>query len=307
MSNCPFYKNADTANAWDSEEFESCVSAALISVYETKIKRYKSRPKALVLSDDGLEKIRKNGIYIPAKTTTALIDPDSLKHYYPYTKRPASGTLAIPFLDANRENEKQYEGYITIMSFQTTKSMPSFLEQKTKGEVVVMDYIVPTNDGVVDGERIFFNIAKNGLIGNAQPKGDSYNPRIRQNRQHTSELYLNIALQCAAQKNSEWSILAAEGDAKVRIACGMEEVKSLLYARSLPMTATGRKRPILHLVNSHTRRIRNGTEVDITSFLRGIQTVEIGGTNFSVLPPLTIMQELTENSKKYADETIHAP
>lgn len=51
-----------------------------------------------------------------------------------------------------------------------------------------------------------------------------------------------------------WKIAADEGCGKASLGCTADEVKSLLYARQLPMTATGRKRPILHLVAAHRRR-----------------------------------------------------
>lgn len=78
-----------------------------------------------------------------------------------------------------------------------------------------------------------------------------------------------------------------------------EEIKSLLYARTLPMTATGRKRPVLHLVEAHKRRMRNGTDVDITSYLRGTQKIEMGGTLFTVKAPVVKKPELSENSMRY--------
>lgn len=87
-----------------------------------------------------------------------------------------------------------------------------------------------------------------------------------------------------------------------------EEVKSLLYARSLPMSATGRKRPILHLVEAHKRRMRSGIDVDIASFLRGQQTVEIGGTAFKVNPPARLQAEVSKPSRAryFPATTAHA-
>jgi len=56
------------------------------------------------------------------------------------------------------------------------------------------------------------------------------------------------------------------GEAKAHLGCMREEIKSLLYARDLPMTSTGRKKPILHLVAAHKRRIKEGTDIDIVPF-----------------------------------------
>ena len=78
-----------------------------------------------------------------------------------------------------------------------------------------------------------------------------------------------------------------------------EEIKSLLYARSLPMTDTGRKRPILHLVEAHTRRLRNGTDINIDTFLRGTQIIDMYGTRFTVRPPEVLRPVVSENSQRY--------
>ena len=96
-----------------------------------------------------------------------------------------------------------------------------------------------------------------------------------------------------------WKIRAEEEAGAVRVGCTPEEVKSLLYARTLPTTATGRKRPILHLVAAHRRRLREGIDIDVRSHLRGLQPVEFGGTRFQVQPPPAIRNSLTEHSQRY--------
>ena len=68
------------------------------------------------------------------------------------------------------------------------------------------------------------------------------------------------------------------------------------------MTATGRKRPVLHLVEAHKRRMQNGTEIDVTSFLRGSMEVEMNGTLFKVHAPAIIKPTLsTPSQRKYYD------
>jgi len=107
-----------------------------------------------------------------------------------------------------------------------------------------------------------------------------------------------MALQALADRRFCWVITAQEDKARAYVGCTREEIKSLLYARDLPMTATGRKRPILHLVESHKRRLRAGTDIDVTAFLRGIQTVEIQGTRFTVNPPAVVRPEVSEPSQQ---------
>lgn len=65
-----------------------------------------------------------------------------------------------------------------------------------------------------------------------------------------------------------------------------EMVKSLAYARSLPITESGRKRPILHWVKAHQRRIKDGIEIDIEKSLRGINEFNMGGLNFRITRPM---------------------
>lgn len=64
-----------------------------------------------------------------------------------------------------------------------------------------------------------------------------------------------------------------------------EHVKSLFYARSLPVTESGRKRPILHWVRAHARRMREGTDIDVRRHLRGITEFEMDGLRFAIVSP----------------------
>lgn len=64
-----------------------------------------------------------------------------------------------------------------------------------------------------------------------------------------------------------------------------EHIKSLFYARSLPVTESGRKRPILHWVRAHARRMREGTDIDVRRHLRGITEFEMDGLRFAIVSP----------------------
>lgn len=65
-----------------------------------------------------------------------------------------------------------------------------------------------------------------------------------------------------------------------------EHIKSLFYARSLPLTESGRKRPILHWVRAHHRRIADGIDIDVSQHLRGITGFEMGGFEWSITNPV---------------------
>lgn len=69
---------------------------------------------------------------------------------------------------------------------------------------------------------------------------------------------------------------------------GIEEplVKSLFFARERPLTATGRKKPILHWVSEHKRRIKEKIEVDISKYLRGTTNMVMENVQFKITSPL---------------------
>lgn len=74
--------------------------------------------------------------------------------------------------------------------------------------------------------------------------------------------------------------------AKVQFGISEHEIKSLLFAREEPLTETGRKKPILHWVNSHKRRLKNNIDIDIDKYLRGITEFKMGELNFKITQPV---------------------
>jgi hypothetical protein len=88
-----------------------------------------------------------------------------------------------------------------------------------------------------------------------------------------------------------WNVTASEEfwddlPAKAHFSIDQEYVKSLFYARSLPYTDKGRLRPILHWVSSHKRRIKEGIDIDVKKYLRGISTFSMHGLNFEITEPV---------------------
>jgi hypothetical protein len=72
----------------------------------------------------------------------------------------------------------------------------------------------------------------------------------------------------------------------VQFGVDSEIIKSLFYARSQPLTESGRKRPILHWVREHQRRIKSGIDIDISKFLRGITEFKMENINFKITQPI---------------------
>ena len=301
-------------NCWKDGEFEETVAAALISCYESKIKKVKGELSASKIDNDSLRLARARGLYIPSPSRIIFDPSDNAVFDVVNDDIPEFGCLAMR---KNETKEGCFSGYIHIFSFAKKNELPKSFHRRGAGRLYQIDGIVPSNDFIF-GNKDYFTISKEGLIKACAMFCDSHihNSPFGEKRRIISEETQNparlkqieanasIAMQNIADKRFCWSITARENIAKATVGCMIEEVKSLLYARSLPMTETGRKRPILHLVESHNRRLRNGTDIDVTSFLRGQQTVEIGGTVFSVNPPKAIMPTLSKNSQKFAETSI---
>jgi hypothetical protein len=128
--------------------------------------------------------------------------------------------------------------------------------------------------------------------------GDRILPLRRGKPPPSIHYYAQIALDTAAALSvvadfrNLWCVETEEdvvGSAKIRtplrLGVNATLVKSLFYARSTPLTEAGRKRPILHWVRSHQRRLAAGVDVDIAKHLRGIVAFEMAGFPFRITQP----------------------
>jgi hypothetical protein len=296
----------DILDCWSGEDFEHNVAAALISVYETKIKRNKG--SALPLKEKHLGIFRKYGPYIPGNGRVHLYGKE---FDMVNDELPLQGVLGARGGQYKGTAANQYEGYFFCICFKKARSIPKGCTIRKNGRLYEYRIISASESHGIEGERNFFTVSNGGEItacdfagfrrfgaefgGQAIVRLSDKEPHILDE----VELWASTALQFCADKRFCWNIIAEEGRARVTLGAEKEEIKSLLYARDLPQTATGRKRPVLHLVESHKRRLKSGTDIDITPFLRGTQKVEMGGTVFSVIPPLVRKPELSKNSQRF--------
>lgn len=80
-------------------------------------------------------------------------------------------------------------------------------------------------------------------------------------------------------------VAGKEIETPLQLGVSVEHVKSLFYAREAPMTAAGRKRPIMHWVEAHRRRIERGIDVDVRKHLRGVDEFDMAGFPFRITNP----------------------
>lgn len=301
---------------WSKETFEDSVARGIIACFESKIVRLERRGNQTArLRPKDLKRLRAIGPYFPSRDRIydATANDKGWMHFdIQNDTLPKHACLASRGLD-NSGYAKLKEHYIYITHMEKVDTLPKLFHRQSAGQLYRYMRIWGLPNGIC-GEYDYISVEPNtGLCVPCEVKiirGGSRNDigkqgfvlrrsEIDPDTERGLSINTSMTLQAQADKRFQWAIRAREDIAKATLGCTKEEVKSLLYARSLPMTSTGRKRPILHLVEAHQRRLKNGTDVDVTSFLRGTQTVVIGGTEFKVKPPVTKLPELSSNSHRY--------
>lgn len=289
----------DKEDYWQEEDFEDTVAAALIACFESKIRKQRSLPAECRLTKEHLMLARKHGPYIPSNSRVVIpASSEKLMFDVENDSLPDFGVLSNKNPNTNSKDTKQYGGYFITHMFRKIDRLPRHWARAGGGTLYEMTVISAEDDGV-SGEKNYFSVGRDGEMFVCTWNNPNYLRTTEGIEQHwTMQLWHGLSgLILLADRRFCWTITAQENVARAHLGCMQEEVKSLLYARSLPMTATGRKRPILHLIEAHKRRMRNGTDIDVTAFLRGTQSVEIGGTEFKVNPPRTLQPKVSLNSQ----------
>ena len=301
---------------WAQDEFEDCVAGTLISMFETKIRKSRGNPSSAQLTEDKMREIRMFGPYIPHGGR--LVEaPDGMNMSIDVRTDPIPrmGCYSHPHVGGKAKDV--YDGYVVHHFFQEISALPKDRVRMGGGRIFraitasaeneylrgCCDYFTVSSSGAIVACDTVVQSSLRGTPGEKTKIISEFEKDP--DRVYQIGLLGFIAIQFHNDRRFCWQIKAEETKARVYLGCGINEIKSLLYARSLPQTATGRKRPILHLVNAHQRRMKNGTDIDVTAFLRGIQTVEIGGTKFTVIPPKVMREKLSENSDRFRkDPTV---
>jgi hypothetical protein len=151
-------------------------------------------------------------------------------------------------------------------------------------------------DGKTDAMSFCYGYDKNLNFRPLLPKGIcdlSYDPELSENEAESMLMSdalcgLNICLERWIQRNirPNFYLKARQDGSQARLSVFDEEIKSLFYARDLNPTATGRKKPLLHWVRAHHRRLKNGTEIDISEYLRGDTKFNLLGMDLEIISPV---------------------
>jgi hypothetical protein len=299
----PCYAFDPADDFWSDEDFEDAVAAAIIACYESKIKKAKGSFPADRINEKRLRLFRKVGPYLPGKDRV-IVNPDAFEYDIENDGVLKGGVVSFTKW-GGQQRPGDYHGYFLTILFRRVKKVSKYWVVPCHGYLYEDIGYIMTNDGKVSGHRSFFVLSQDGTIRPCYQRVQSCNPITLRNEHLTTSPEkiadaargAATAMQYAADKRYCWTITARENVALATLGCAQEEIKSLLYARDLPLTATGRKRPILHLVAAHKRRIKNGTDIDVGKFLRGSQIVHIGNTEFTVRPPVVDKVNLPKSQR----------
>lgn len=290
---------------WDTEAFEDSVARGIIALYEDKVVKQRGTHPADRLEQGDMLVARKHGLYVPSGSGSVVTSTDksSLYEGLPMFSNPVHG-LPIPDAivigfplsqeDVNRNLDKNHygTGYMQLEMLRRIHRLPRGVQRTGGGDLFTSAVLDVSATGKVSGEKHYVSLNRQihpcyrSLSARGHDVGGSRSvSSFDDNPYHLQAARIQLLLELWADSVLSWSITAKDAATSVTLEANSESVKSLLYARSAPLTDSGRKRPILHLVRCHRRRVKEGIDVDVESFLRGTRQVDMGGTVFTVNPP----------------------
>ena len=273
---------------WDKENFEDLVVKGLLSLCENKVAdkwatAYRNAvPPERKISDTDLRWMRQVGVYFAPDdriTLTRFID----------TKNDGLPEFGLSTLESNNDPEGM-ESYLASTFTRRIRSLPSSVKPIKLGVPYVVYLFYPQTQGGFLGFKDYITI--NPVTGKVaetkyNKRDSSFRPEIDPEvGANMNTVFATAALNFWADRKYLWNVVAVENDIKATFGVYEEQIKSLFYSRTVPVTDTGRKRPILHWVATHKRRMKTGTEITINEFLRGITEFEMNGTIFKITRPM---------------------
>lgn len=271
---------------WDSDSFEDQIAGTIIALYEQPTHVKDSDWPCAGAAE--IEAIRKRGAYVQHPNRMVFNDELDAELDSIY-----SGLFVESHVQAKQRMSLAPDVYGSFNVIKRSPAIPKPFYAVAPGTPYCFIGMTATDEGALETEKHYFTAKGKNIFPCAVDAGK----RKRWNYTHRPPVLDGLSLaentvrrvimtaNTIADRMCQWGIASSDSGVNVELQCYHDEVKSLLYARSLPMTATGRKRPILHLVAAHRRRIKEGIEIDIEQFLRGVRKVEMGGAIFEVRSP----------------------
>ncbi len=266
---------------WTRSSFIEAVTRAATTLYERDFRPDCFGDAFDKTTPSTIARMRKNGVFIPAPDRLVWgCDIDGVDGI------PQEGCISI----GESPLGAGLGDYCRILYFVKKQKLPRRLRCQWPGQRYEMAQYWAQPVGPSLLQNWYFILDRQGRPHLAAG-GASLNDEARELKLRLEETFVG-ALQFCADRRHQWTITAANSVSHVSVGAYPEAVKSLLYARSLPLSDSGRKRPILHLVAAHHRRVSVGIDIDIDPFLRGTREVEMDGIRYSVQAPQALISAL---------------
>lgn len=286
---------------WETDEFEDLVTRSLIGLYETRVKKEKRAPKCIRFNEDTFKRFKSIGCYFaPHDRLCCIQDNGNDKSSFIQEidilndGLPTRATLTLTAMDDDNDS------YLRAFYLEHIPFLPKPFASEIRGRYYRITQIFFENHHV-SGCGTVLAVDREGKMQSCYIKDVEYDPITKRvipfkNRpvldknlggcEDYYSVWGSVAIQFYQDRLHLWNVQAYDGTAKATFGVYPQQIQSLFYARDLPQTDTGRKRPILHWVQSHQRRIKSGTEVDVEEYLRGTHEFVMNDTKFRITNPL---------------------
>lgn len=280
---------------WDQEEFEDLIISGIVGFYEKRNKIYQCQHPAYKIKEKDIKEIKSFGFYFLPNDRVTLIDEITLPFLSKgcFTSKPNEETWIG---ESDRIN-----GYLNHVYFRRSQERlkPELLHPGRSGIIYeIFRSSIHSRQGLIIGKN-YVMIGEDGKLYPiyCRRANDFPNPKQAHEDANESCKLLSAAHGFYDDRKYLWNVRAEEKEAHMTFGVYPEQIKSLFYARQNPLSSTGRRRPILHWVASHRRRLKEGIEIDIEKHLRGVTEFEMEGTKFSITLPTKIVSTQNKNNE----------
>lgn len=286
---------------WESDEFEDLVTRSLIAMYEKNVKKEKHAPRAIKFNEDVFKRYKNVGCYFtPHDRIVRFIQDENNRASFTQEIDIINDGLPERAVFTQKPFNENDTHYLHSFYMEKIPFLPKPFGSDIRGKYYRITQITFENKYVTGCSSVIV-VDKNGKVQSCYSQGYDYDPitkrtkfvKIRPVNDNPDcnkiDYYCgwgSFTIQFYQDRRYLWNVQAYDGTAKATFGVYPEQIKSLFYARDLPNTETGRKRPILHWVQSHQRRMKSGTDVDIEKYLRGTHEFVMNDTKFRIVNPI---------------------
>lgn len=281
---------------WETEEFEDYITKGIIGLYESRPKQNQLRNKLFHVSDAEIAHVKSHGLYFAPGDRIALpFEVDCEQPGFAFmTDCGADEIPGFKSIDEYRSHKHDPDG-VGIRGYmhhfycqRIGRRIPAELKPCFGiGHAYEIIQLLFFSEGGIFADKTYAFLRKNGktdVLLHRHPEYFPYPDQMIEDAVHSS-VKLALSINFHNDRKYLWNVQAKEKEARVLFGVYPEQIKSLFYARDSPVKGLGRKRPILHWVSEHRRRIKSGIDVNIDKYLRGTTKFEMNGTEFEIITP----------------------